>query len=487
MKTLLVTCAALLMLAACGGGGSTTTPAAGNAALSVSTSGTITAFGSVFVNGVRYDVSGAALKKNGRSVAQSQLAVGEVALVHGRQDLASGQGSADSVEVEDNVVGPVAAISADGTQLTALGQAINVTASTSFASNIVPADVTGLKPGDVIEVSGLAAADGAIAATRIGRAPADEALQVLGTVSALDSGSHVFHVNGLTIDYTTAALSGFTNGQPAHGDLVVARGTQFDATAVRLTATVVERAHTDPTEDADGQHAATGRVEVEGLVTNFNSAADFEVAGVKVSATDATVYEHGSAADLANNARVEVRGTLDANKVLQADRIEIGHVAALMLVAPAAQVDSTSTPNTLQLLGVAVAVDASTRFEDKSSAAVQMFTLKDVHDGDTVAVRGYESPAGSGRLLARELERLPASTQVAVRGPYTATTAPQFMILGVTIDATSANFGHVEEGGSMTSADFFAQAAGQIVEVRGTAAGSTISATQVAIDSIEDR
>jgi len=61
------------------------------------------------------------------------------------------------------------------------------------------------------------------------------------------------------------------------------------------------------------------------------------------------------------------------------------------------------------------------------------------------------------------------------------------MILGVTIDATSASFGHVGEGGSMTSADFFAQAAGQIVEVRGTAAGSTITDTQVATDGIEDR
>ena len=487
MKTLLVTFAALLVLAACGAGGSAATSGAGNTALAVTTSGTITAFGSVFVNGVRYDVSGASLKKNGRSVAQSQLAVGEVALVHGRQDLASGQGSADSVEVEDNVVGPVAAISADGTQLTALGQTISVTASTSFSSNIVPADATGLKPGDVIEVSGLAAANGSIAATRIGRAAADESLQVLGTVSALDSGAHSFHVNGLTVDYTAAVLSGFATGQPTDGDLVVARGTQFDAAAVQLTATVVERAHTDPTEDADGQHAASGRVEVEGLVTNFNSAADFAVAGVKVSASDATVYEHGSAADLANNARVEVRGTLDANQVLQADRIEIGHVAALTLVAPAAQVDSTSTPNTLQLLGVTVAVDASTRFEDKSSSAVQMFTLKDIHDGDTIAVRGYESPAGSGRVLARELERLPASAQVAVRGPFTATTAPQFMILGVTIDATSASFGHVEEGGGMTSADFFAQASGQIVEVRGTAAGSTITATEVGIDSIEDR
>ena len=147
MKTMSAACAALVMLAACGGGsmsgsGGSTLAAS---AQSVATSGTITAFGSVFVNGVRYDVSAASIRKNGRNVAQAALAVGEVAMVHGHQDLESGQGSANSVEVEDNVVGPIAALDSVANTLTVLGQTINVTASTSFAKDISPADLGGLK------------------------------------------------------------------------------------------------------------------------------------------------------------------------------------------------------------------------------------------------------------------------------------------------------------------------------------------------------
>jgi len=74
-----------------------------------------------------------------------------------------------------------------------------------------------------------------------------------------------------------------------------------------------------------------------------------------------------------------------------------------------------------------------------------------------------------------------------VRGPYTATTAPQFTILGITIDATNATFGKGEESQSLTAAQFFAQAVGQIVDVRGTATGSMVMARTAMIETEEDR
>ena len=484
MRTMLVTAAVLIALVACGGGSTSGTSMTATSQ-AVATSGTITAFGSVYVNGVRYDISAARLSKNGKPVTQAALAVGEVATVRGHQDLSSGQGNADSVEVEDNVVGPIATIDISGSQLTALGQIIKVTASTSFGKGITPGDLTGLTAGDPIEVSGLADATGAIVATRIGRAETGEPLQVLGKVASFDAGTHTFNINSLIVDATTAMLSGFTSGQPANDDLVVVRGTQFDTTAVRLTADTVQLATTDPRESEDGSHAETGHVELEGLIMHYISATDFEVDGAKVTTTSSTVFKGGSAADLADDVRVEVRGMLDANQVLVADTVEVDHIAAIQLEAAAAQVDAMN--GALTVLGVSVTVDADTRFEDKSEAQVQLFTLNDVSNGDTVLVRGYESPAGSGKVLARKLERLPPDTAVVVRGPFTATTAPQFMILGVTVDATNASFGNVGEHGSLTLADFYTQAVGKIVEARGAAIDSTVTASEVRIDNEEDR
>src|SRR5437016_7758056 len=246
MKTTLAAAGALAVLVACGGGSTGSMPQAGMQP--VVTSGTITAFGSVFVNGVRYDVSAASLTKNDNSVAQSALAVGEVALVRGREDAQSGQGAADSVDVEDRVVGPIATIDTAGRQLTVLGQTISVTASTSFGPGITPADLTGLKMGASVEVSGLPGSGGLSMATRIGRAESNEPLQVMGTVGTVDTAAHTLMINALMVDYSTANLSGFSSGQPAAGDLVIARGTVFDATAVKLTATRLRKAETDRDE-----------------------------------------------------------------------------------------------------------------------------------------------------------------------------------------------------------------------------------------------
>jgi hypothetical protein len=471
MKTTLVAAGALAVLVACGGGSTGSMPHTGSQ--SVVTSGTITAFGSVFVNGVRYDVSRATLKKNDNVVAQAGLAVGEVARVSGRQDIRTAQGDADSVDVEDSVVGPIKTIDLAGNQLTVLGQTISVTADTSFGQGIT-ADLKGLMTGDTIEVSGLQGTGGVIMATRISRADSNEPLQVLGTVGTVEPSTHILTINALKVDFSGASPTGFASGQPAPGDLVIARGTVFDDANTKLTATALRLADTDRDDQAAG-----GRVEEEGLITRFGSPMDFDVAGAKVTTTGSTVFKGGAATDLAVNVRVEVRGTLDANKTLVADEVEIEHIAAIGLLGTAG-VNAMG----LTVLGVPITVDANTRFEDLSMAQVAMFTLKDVKDGDTVLVRGYES---SGTVLARRLERLPPSTVAGVRGPFTATTAPQFKILSITIDATSATFGKGEEGATLSSADFFTQAVGQIVDVVGTATGTTVMAKVALIDTEEDR
>ena len=197
---------------------------------------------------------------------------------------------------------------------------------------------------------------------------------------------------------------------------MIVRGRVFDVTAGKLTATTLRKADTDRDDQAEG-----GMVEEEGLITRFASATDFDVAGEKVTTTASTVFKNGTAADLALNVRVEVRGTLDANKVLVADVVEIERIAVIGLAATVSAV----TTNTLTVLGVTISVDTNTRLEDVSNAHVHMFSLADVKVGDTVLVLGYENPAGSGMVLATRLVRLPPlpMMNVGVRGPFTATTA----------------------------------------------------------------
>src|SRR5262249_27417506 len=141
-------------------------------------------------------------------------------------------------------------------------------------------------------------------------------------------------------------------------------------------------------------------------------------AGNPVTTNSSTEFRNGSASDLALNVKVEVEGTLDSSNVLVAAVVDFEHNGSIELLSQATQVDTTA--GTLTLLGVQVTVNASTRFEDDSSAAIAMFNLSNVAVGDTIKVHGYESPAGSGQVLATRLEREPPSATVIVQGPFTA-------------------------------------------------------------------
>jgi hypothetical protein len=351
---------------------------------------------------------------------------------------------------------------------------VKTNAGTSFSKDIQPADLSGLKVGTVIAVSGLIDADGNIAATRVELSVSGAPLQVLGTVAGLDTGAHTFKIGALTVNYASANLSGFSSGQPSNGDLVEVQGATFDASTMTLTATHVAREQTDQEEAGDNRD-----MEREGLITRFASATDFDVADKPVTTTSSTMYQNGTVADLALNVKVEVEGTLNSSNVLVATVISFHHNGGIELQAPVSAVDTAG--GTLTVLGVQVSVTPTTRFEDKSPAQVEMFTLGNITIGDTVDVRGYESASGSGKLVATRIEREPTSTTVMVHGPFTAGTSPDFMVMGITIDASAATFEGMNNG-TLTLADFLTQAAGHSVEVIGSISGTVVSASKIRID-----
>jgi hypothetical protein len=439
----------------------------------VMATGTITGFGSIYVNGVHFQTSGATVRKNGVVVDQSQLAVGEIARVKGSMDAAGDAGDAESVDVDENVVGPIAAIDTMNNLVTVLGQTVKISTGTSFSSDIQPADITGLKTGDVIRVSGLIDSSGNISATRIERNGPSAPFQVLGTVSSLDATAHTFKINALTVDYSSANITGFASGAPSNGDMVEAQGTMFDNTTTTLTATHLARVESDQEEAGDDR-----TMEREGLITRFASATDFDVAGKPVTTTSTTVYRNGTASDLALNVKVEVEGTLNSSNVLVASIVEFHHNGAFELESQATAVNTMG--GTVTLLGVQVTVNSMTRLEDNSSAQVMNFSLSNVAVGDTLKVRGYENPAGSGMLVATSLEREPPSTTVTVEGPFTAGMSPDFTVIGITIDASTATLTGSSDM-TLSLADFLTQAVGQNVEVSGTLSGTTVMATTIRI------
>lgn len=470
-----------ITLTACGGGGSASVAPppddngggddTGGITRNGVAAGPVSNFGSVIVNGIRFETDSATFTINGEPGTQSDLAVGQFVVAKGElnDDLVSG--SASDVVYEDNVKGPVQSVDAALNRLVVLGQTVFVDASTSFDDNISPASIDGIAIDDIVEVSGLVGADGSITATRIEKKPAGTVFEVLGIVSSHDGANQLFQINALTVDYNGATLDNFPGGAISDGDLVEAKGSSLAPNGALIASSVELK--TGIVSGADGD-----RVEIEGLITRFASSSDFDVSGVPVSTSGSTVFEGGVAADLGLNIKVEVEGDFDANGTIVASKVDIRRAKVVRVVATVDSVDAAN--NSLVVLDISVSIDALSRLEDKSNADVDPLTTNDLNAGDYLEIRGSEFPAGSGSILAAIVEREDSDPETILQGFVTAFGDPTITILGVTIETNGAVFRDVDDT-VLSRAEFFNQlAVDSLVKAKGTESSSNvINATEV--------
>jgi hypothetical protein len=306
-----------LALAACGGSGTQTAGIdRGGMTTPVSVVGPITGFGSIVVNGVHYNVDNASVTVDGNPATASDLQLGQLVTVVGELDATGSTGTANQVLFQTNVRGPIATLNTAASEISVLGQTVIAGSSTVFDLAGVPDQFGSLRVGDLVAVSGFVSANGGIVATRIQSVMAGSGLLAFGVVSNLDTALLHFNLGALVVDYSQASLiEGFASGGPSNGDHVFVRGTNT-APSGSLLASEVRRAEDEGTQTGS-------EAEVEGLITRFASATDFDVGGRAVTTTAATTYQGGTAAALALNVKVEVAGSVNASGVIVAARVEI--------------------------------------------------------------------------------------------------------------------------------------------------------------------
>lgn len=471
--------ALLLALGACSSGDSSNNDGPSPpppATTGVLSTGVITGFGSVYLNGERYGTSDVAVTMDDQAADMSQLRVGQYIELKGHRH-GAGDLDAEVIRYHNVLEGPISSIDVGADSFVAMGQTVRVTLDTAFGSEITPASVEGLAVGDVVEVSGVVPRDGVIEATRIDLKPDGGPYDVTGYVSKVSVVEHRFDLSGLVVDYSTANMEDFTTGAPAVGDLVLVKGFTFLADGAFLAIRVELRSE-DRLTPGPGDV-----VEVEGLVADFVSVTDFKVAGWKVTTTLNTEYEHGTAADLANDVHVFVKGVADATGVLVAHKIAFREVSEIRVVA---QVDAITPYKELVLLGLEVATTGKPVYRDMSVLSLRDFGLGDVVVGTWLDVRGYEEPDGSGRVVATHVVRIDPADGVRLRGPFRDPAPPSFDILSVLVTTSDATRFVLEGNVRITAAEFFSQAPGELVEAWGTWSAPVLSAQRVEIKLSDD-
>jgi hypothetical protein len=429
---------ALFVLAGCGAGGGSVASAGGGGISGTGMSvGSVTGFGSVFVNGTEFDTTSATIVVEGSGATQSDLRVGNVVVVNANFD----DDKASRVEYRAQIKGPVQALTVQNAALgaatlTVFGQAVVTNSATNLAGTQLDQTLPdALAVGDVVEVSGLFDANGTLVATYFETKPALSQYQVIGKVADLTATT--FRIGALTIDFSSGSAS------PRAGDTVEASGpaSGFDAATNTFVA--------DSVETLTGLSPAHDEaLEVEGYITRFASPSDFDVGTVKAQVVSTTRFEGGSAASLAQNVKVEIEGRVDSNGVLVADKVEIKSTASVRLDGNVEQIDAGA--QRLVVLGVGFTLRAEAELDDNSSAERNPLTFADLAVGDRVRVRGFLDGTA---VIASQLERDDPSPGARLRGRVTATNpaASQIAILGVSVTGNGAT----QYGGASDQTAFF--------------------------------
>ena len=470
-----------LTLAACGGGAGGG-GVAGIGGSGFTSSGSVTGFGSVFVNGVEFETSSTLFDiDDSGGGSQADLAVGMIVTVNGTVNADGITGTATSISFDDQLQGPVSAITAvfadpdeENRSFTTLGTTVRINRfNTSFdvsaTVNAPNFDFDGIKDGDHIEISGFFNAAGELVATRVElKATAfniSNIVELKGTIAGLVSTT--FTVSGVNVDASSATIDDLPGGL-AEGASVEVKGTCSDSACSTLNATRVEGQ--SGFDDAD-------KISVEGLITDFVSSSDFKINGISVNASNATLSP--GTLVLRDGARVEVEGPI-SNNVIQALTVELRGGDAKVHATVSSSVDPATgifivTANTQPL-----AVTLTTATEMEGTVTV----------GNFVRVRGFENDAG-GITATRVEDRDP--DDVIVQGDLQSIIKDvSITVLGVSfqIDDTPVNNGETDFENTadigITQDDFIAAALpGTLVKVKDRNSGGGGSSLNGVADEID--
>ncbi len=264
--------------------------------------GPIQRFGSVFVNGREYAISGRTLVTiDGGAVPVAALRIGDIAKVHG---IITGphSGLALSISVRDAIIGRVTAVSGQGSAFTVLGQrVVAATFGKPFAD---------IRPGDTVAVAAQRLSNGNWAAQRVSVLAPSDRFRLEAMVTAVKSG--IVAVAGTPI----SAPPGLTAGlQP--GERVAVTGTMTEA---GLRAASLTR-----------QPIALGAPGTRVEVQNYFRTTD----GGRIVAADGMVATGASPkVNLSGLASVEIDGRVTAPNTIAIDHIDIDTPVAPDLSGP---------------------------------------------------------------------------------------------------------------------------------------------------------
>lgn len=403
-----------------------------------STIGVVTGFGSVYVNGVKYETGSSSFDIDGQSGAESDLAVGQVVTLNGSVNADGVTGTATNISFADNVEGVVISTALDvngvGT-MNVMGQNVTVTDTTRFESEVVSiADMASISAGNLLEVSGYSQGDGNIIATHIEVKAASfsgQEMEVKGLVANLATGAQSFNIGSLVVEYGSATMD--LEGKTLANGLYVEAKTVSALSGSTMTASKVE---IEGDGDMDIDVAEGEEIKIRGPITEVG--ADYIIVNGQTIYFDAnTEGEDGvDLGSLSVGMSLEVEAYMSADGRLVAMELENEQEDAYEIRAHLQAVNPAN--NTITVLGQSIQVNNATMMvddRDEGYTPVRRFSLADLTAGQWIEVKFYRDQAQN--LLATKLERdddTATAGEFKLEGLVESVSASSFSIGGIAVD-----------------------------------------------------
>lgn len=404
------------------------------------TSGTVTGFGSVFVNGIEFDTTGASrdiddvLTISTGTDDDTVMGAGMVVTVAGTINPDGMTGSATSISYDGAVLGPInTAPTEDRDRVRKTFTVLDLTITVDRNSTVfVNTDYHSLQLNDVVEVSGYFDNAGMLVATRLekeGVLGPGTVVEIRGTVTGFD-GFSAFMVGTVGVTFDGITVFEDLPGTVADGQYVEVSGLLQGPASIRASRIELESSIA----------SYTGTVSLEGIVTSYVDTGNFLLDGLAVDASNASFSPTGLAGTLANNQRIEIEGTI-AGGMIEAARVE-QRDGEVKLAGQVSATDVAGGTFSIEIImgqpSIEVSVDAQTQLEDEL-LQIQPFGLAQMNAGDPVLVQGYID--NMGNVVAGEVKRR-ILDEYLLTGPVSAaggnSSSGSVTILGVAMSTDTA-------------------------------------------------
>ncbi len=338
--------------------------------------GTVSGFGSIYVNGIHFDTTEASVFIDGLPANESALDVGMVVEVSGRIHNTGVDGTAEVIHADrviDGVIEDSRSLAWDRKAIDVLGQTVFVSKSSTFKNT----DFDALTEGMAVSVSGFVIENGLVNATHISASmvmPETDPVEVEGYISDVSLDDNLVQLNELSIDITSAQLENGSFSDLAPGARIEVKGYVDADTGVLAAYDIrLKRLRRDY-----GRHTT-----LEGVVRALDDTRNTFLINDNVVQVGNTDVENGYLSDLEDGVRVVVSGEFSIN-VLNARKIYIKSLDNQRFSGEITGINTSK--KTFEVDNELYNVNEYTAFEDNSAAQHRYFNLEDLKIGDSVDV-----------------------------------------------------------------------------------------------------